>query len=549
MSATTLTPVPAHRSTGSRALAGTGALVRFALRRDRLRLLIWVLAIGALTAYTVAALETVYPTAADRHARAALMGNPAAVMLSGPGFGVDDYTLGAMVANELGLTVMIAVAIMSILLVVRHTRAEEETGRAELVRAGAVGRRAHLTAALAVAVLANTAIAAVVAVGLAAVGLAAIDSLAFGLGVGLTGLVFAAVAAVTAQVSEHTRAGSGSALAVLGAAVLVRGIGDIAEPGGGPLSWFSPIAWAQQTRPFVDLRWWPLLASVAVVAAGATLGHRLAERRDLGAGLRTQRRGAADASPLLSGTTALAARLQRGTVTGWAVGLLLTGLTFGALTHSVTDAVAGNPQLESFLATGAAGGRTDAFYAAMMVYLALGSAAFAVSSVLRLRGEETAGRVEPLLAGALGRPRWMGGGLLVTLAGTVLLLLAGGLGMGVSAAAVTGDGGLVATLVGAALVHLPAVAVVAGVAAALVGLAPRVSALAWVVLGYGLLASMFGGLLGLPEWAMRLSPFGWVPALPGQPWDTAPVAGLTLLAAGLVAAGLAGVRRRDFTTA
>ncbi|WP_133056634.1 hypothetical protein, partial [Mycolicibacterium moriokaense] len=33
------------------------------------------------------------------------------------------------------------------------------------------------------------------------------------------------------------------------------------------LSWFSPIAWAQQMRPFVDLRWWPL-ALLVVVAIG-----------------------------------------------------------------------------------------------------------------------------------------------------------------------------------------------------------------------------------------------------------------------------------------
>ncbi len=97
--------------------------------------------------YLVTALGEVYPTAAERQARAVLMTNPAAVLMGGPAFGLDGYTIGAMVANEGTLTMLVATAIMSILLVVRHTRAEEETGRAELVRAAAVGRRAGLAAA------------------------------------------------------------------------------------------------------------------------------------------------------------------------------------------------------------------------------------------------------------------------------------------------------------------------------------------------------------------------------------------------------------------
>ncbi|GEL20238.1 ABC transporter permease [Pseudonocardia asaccharolytica] len=548
MTTTTLTPV-VRPASGSGALAGTGALVRFALRRDRLRLAIWMLAVGVLPIYTASALDAVYPTAADRQARAALMESPAAIMFSGPGFGRSEYTLGAMLANEMGLTLMIAVAIMSVLLVVRHTRAEEESGRAELVRACVVGRRAHLTAALILAALANAVIAVVTTAGLAAIGLPGVDALAFAVGIGLTGMVLAAVAAVTAQISEHTRAASGAALAVLGAVVVVRGVGDIAEPGGSLLSWFSPIAWAQQTRPFVDLRWWPLLLSIALIAVAAGLAHRLAEHRDVGAGLRPPRGGAADASPLLSGATALTARLQRGTFSGWAVGLVLTGITFGTLTDAVVDAVAGNPQLSAFLAAGASRDLTDAFLAAMLTYIALGSAAFAVTSVLRLRAEETAGRVEPLLAASLGRARWLGGGLLVTLAGSTLLLLAGGLATGIAAAVTLGDGGLVAVMTGAGLAYLPAVLVVGGVAAALVGLVPRLSALAWVVLGYALLAGMFGALLDLPTWAMRLSPLDWVPALPGESLDVAPLGGLTVLAAALVAAGLAGIRRRDLSTA
>ncbi len=525
-------------------LAGTGVLLRFALRLDRRRLIIWVLSVGLITVYSATALAKVYPTAADRQARAAVMENPAGILLSGPGYGTANYTLGAMIANELAFSVIIAVAIMSIQLVVRHTRAEEENGQAELVRAGAVGRRAALTAALGVAALANAAVVLVVAVGLAGSGLAAVDSFALAFGIGLTGLAFGAVAAVTAQLTEHARAATGLALAGLAVAAVVRGVGDILETGGSALSWFSPIAWAQQTRAFVDLRWWPLLLTVAVTGLLVVAAYRLVGRRDVGAGLLPPRRGPAEASALLTGPVGLTLRLQRASVWAWAVALFLLGAVFGSLADAVVDMVSGNAQLAAVLA---ASGQniTDSFFAAAAVYVALGAAAFAVGSVLRVHGEESAGRAEVLLATALDRRRYLGGTLAVTCAAVLVLLLSGGLGAGLTAAVVRGDASLVGQQLGAQLVHLPAVLVFAGLAVALVGWAPRLAALSWVLVGWAVFAGFFGALLSLPDWALKLSPLGWVPQFPAEPVDVAPLAGLTVVAVVLIVLGLVGYRRRD----
>jgi ABC-2 type transport system permease protein len=544
MTAMARTPAAAPVTAGALPYAGTGTLLSAALRRDRRRVLIWVLALGGVAVYAAVALGAVYPDAAGRQGRATVISTPAGVLLSGPGYGVEHYTLGAMIANELGLSVQVAAAIMSILLVVRHTRAEEESGSAELLLAGAVGRRSPLTTALGLTALANAAVAVVIAAGLAGSGLAPVDSLALAAGVALTGLVFAAVAAVTAQALAQARAASGAALAVLGAAVLVRGVGDLLREHGSWLSWLSPIAWAQQTRAFVDLRWAPLLLPVALTAVLVALAYRLNGRRDVGAGLRAARRGPVTASALLAGPGALLARLQRGTVVGWAVALLLLGATFGSLGNSVTGMVTDNPRLaEAFARDGA--GIADSFTAATALYYGLCAAAFAVASVLRLRGEEAAGRVEPLLAAAVDRRRLLGSALGVTVAASVLLLFAAGLGSGLAAAATDGDAGLVGLGVGTALAQLPAVLVVAGVAALLVGAVPRLAGLAWLVVVWALLAGMFGALLSFPAWAVDLSPFGWVPAVPAEPFDVLPEAGLTLVALGLAGLALAAFRRRD----
>ena len=91
--------------------------------------------------------------------------------------------------------------------------------------------------------------------------------------------VFGALAAVTAQLWRQARTATGAALAALGAAALIRGAGDVIDNSGSVLSWFSPIAWAQQMRAFVALRWWPLVLLLVLAAALIGLAAVLESRR------------------------------------------------------------------------------------------------------------------------------------------------------------------------------------------------------------------------------------------------------------------------------
>ena len=523
----------------------TGVLLRAGLRLDRVRLAVWVVAVGALTGYAANGLRLVYPTAADRQARAALIRTPAGVLLTGPGYGTHRYTLGAMVANEISLFVMVAVAVMSIQLVVRRTRAEEEDGRAELLRAGAVGRPAPLVAALLEVALADAAVTLAVVAGLVGSGLAAPDALALGAGIGLTGLLFGTAAALLAQLTERAPAATGAALAVLALAVGIRGVGDLLAPHGSALSWASPLAWTQQARAFVDLRWWPLLLPVGAVVVLAALAVRTAGRRDLGAGLLAARPGPARAPDGLAGPASLALRLQRGTVLAWTVALLVLGALYGSFADQVAGMLRENARLATALSAGDGRSPTDAYFSAISLFLSLAVAGFAVASVLRVRPEEGAGRVEVVLAAAVDRRSYLGGTLAVAAAGSALALLAAGLGTGVAAAVVSRDPALVGRSLGAELVHLPAALVAGAVAAALVGLAPRLAPLAWVVVGWAVVAGLFGPLLRLPAWAVRLSPFGWDPAVPAEPVLPGRLLGLCAVALALALVALAGFRRRD----
>lgn len=527
--------------------AGTGRLLRLEVRRDRVRLTIWVAAIGVMVLYSASALNRLYPTQADRQLRAVLMSSPAAVIMSGPGYGLEHYTLGAMVSNELSLSLVIASAIMSIFLVIRQTRGDEEANRAELIRAAAVGRAAPLTAALLVAVLTNVVLGAVELASLLAAGLDAVNSVALVAGLVVTSLVFAAVAAVAAQVTVGARSANGLALAVLAVAFVLRAIGDTAKRHGNAVSWFSPIAWMQQLRAFVDLRWWPLLLSLAVIVPAVTAAYLLTVRRDLGAGYVTPRPGRARAAGSLAGPFALAFRLQRWTILSWALGLAFMAVGTGSLTATIQDNLANAPQLLRYLQTDVAH-LTAGFLSRMAWFLAAGVTGFAVASALRLHGEEADGHAEPVLTAAVSRTRWYGQGLLLTGLATVALLGLTGVCLGLGVVASTRQWALFDDVVRAELGLLPAVALLVGIAALLVGVAPRLTALAWLPVTYAIVVGFFGALLQLPHWTSRLSPFGSVPLLPLEPWHwTGPIV-LSVLTVALVVAGAAAFRRRDVLT-
>ncbi|GGK59034.1 ABC transporter permease [Ornithinimicrobium pekingense] len=524
--------------------AGTGRLVRLFLRLDQLRITVWGLAFLLLIAGSVVSLEATYPTQESLQARAALMDNPSAIMMTGPAFSLDNYTFGAMLASELSLWVFLPAAIMSVLLAVRHTRAEEEAGRLETLRALPVGRFAPPTAALVTVAVANLVVALAVVVALVGTGVEVASSVAFAVATALTGLVFGAVAAVTAQVTEHARAASGMALGAIAVAFLVRGVGDVIDNQGSWLSWLSPFAWAQQTRLFVDLRWWPLLVSAAAVLALLALAVTLARRRDLGAGLRVPRPGPSQAAAGLLSPAGLARRLTLGTFVAWAIGLFLFAMAFGSLATALDEMVEDMPMVQEWIDIDVED-LTRSFSAVMLAFLAIGPAALLVSAVLQLRGEEQAGRVEGVLATGSSRGSLLGGWLAVVTALTLGTLVLLGLGVGVGVLTATGETTWVGELTVASLAYVPATLLLGSVAVALLGLAPRWSGLAWVPVVWTAIVVFLGDLLDLPGWARDLSPFARTPMLPGADVELTPLlvmAGLTLL---LTAVGFVGLRRRD----
>lgn len=526
-----------------RTLAGTLALLRLGLRRDRVRLAVWLPALAGLTYFSGSAMGAAFPTqrAVDVYG-ASVSGSPALIAMTGPPLGLD--TLAGIVLNKVGPTAVVGVVLLAVLTVVRHTRAEEEAGRSELLRAAVVGRHAGSCAAMLLAGGASVVVGALTALALVGCSVPAGSAWLFGAGTAALGLVFAAVGLVAAQVFTHARTATGITLAVFGIAYVIRAVGDVQ---GSALVWLSPIGWSQATHVLGDERWWPLAVSLVATAMLVVVAVALASRRDVGEGLVASRPGPAVASRALSGPIGLAARLQRGALLGWAAGLFALSAAMGSLSREVADMARDNPTLSRYLAASGQASLTDTYLSTMLLIMALLATGFAVSSVLRLRAEETSGRAEVLLATGLSRTRWLLGSLLVTAVGTALLLLASGLGMGLAYGLVLHDAGPPFRLAGLALEYAPAALSLAGLAVLLVGWLPRALSIAWAVLAVCFVVGWLGGLVRPPHWLEELSPFWQTPAVPAEPVTAAAPLAIALSVVLLVGAGALGLRRRDVT--
>lgn len=520
-------------------LTGTADLARLIVRRDRVRITVWVVALGLLAWFSGSSIEGLYTEAQLAELAATVETNPAVIALAGPARALDTY--GGRIAFEIW-QFSVAIGLMAVFAVVRHTRAEEEAGRAELLRAAPVGRHARSVAAVLVSAASSVLVGAVVTAGLLATGQPAGGSVVMGAAFAATGVAFAGATLLAAQVTEHSRAATGLAAAAVGLAFVVRALGDI---GSGTLSWLSPFGWMQATRPFSGDRWWPLLLSLAVTVGLVALALAVEARRDVGAGLVQPRPGPPTGTAALAHPVGLAWRLQRSGLVGWTVGVALGGAAMGSVASNAEDLVGDNEDIRAYLAQLDGASLTDLFLVTILVYLGLVTTGFAVAAVQRARTEEAAGRVEPLLATPLSRLGWFGGHLSVAVVGTVVLMVMGGLGMGLAYGLSVGEPGQALRLGAAALALVPAVWAVVGVAAALVGLAPRLVAAAWAVVALAVVVAVLGEALDLPAAVRDLSPFTHVPGVPAVALDVAPLAVLTALAAALTGAGLLGLRRRD----
>lgn len=522
--------------------AGTSLLTRQALRRDRLIAPIWVALLAVVLYASAAATPALYDTTTDRvRAAEAINDNAAVVALYGPI--LDPHSLGEVAMTKMTVLYALFVAILLVVLVRRHTRVEEESGRLELLGGTAVGRDAPLASAVVEAVAISLGIGAVAALVNIAGGLPAAGSVAFGAMWAGTGLVAAGIALVACQMSASARTCAAIAAAALGGLYLLRAVGDTSVRW---LSWLSPFGWNTQFRAWSDTRWWMLLLYVALSAALVGVANLLRARRDLGAGIVAPRPGPATGSPRLADALALAIRVHGATILTWSVACAALGMVFGAIAPGVGNLLGSADAQQMIARLGGTGALADALVAAVLSIVAIVVTCFAISVIGHAASDEAGGRTEAVLATATSRSQWFGATSLVAFAGALWLLLATGaflwLGYGLVGAP---PGSHPGRIVGAALSWAPAVWLVAAVAAGLFAYRRGWTAIGWALPAVCLVISLVGDLLELPGWFTGISPYQHVSPMPTEDFAVVPALVMTGLAAVVLAAARWRFARRD----
>ncbi|WP_242846923.1 ABC transporter permease [Clostridium aceticum] len=463
----------------------------------------------------------------------------------GPGFGLANYTVGAMMAHQMLLFTAIAVGIMNILMITRHTRVDEETGRVEMIRSLPVGRLSSLTATTYVAFGTNVLLAFLVGIALYILGIESMNlegSLLYGVVLGATGIFFTSITALFAQLSENSRGTIGFSFTVLGIAYLLRAIGDI---GNEVLSWLSPLGWVLRSEVYVNNYWWPIFLTIGTALMILTLAFYLNSIRDLEAGLIPAKPGRKNASAFLQSPLGLALRLQRTGIIAWAIGMFLLGISYGSVLGDLEAFFEGNEMMRELLTPMEGFSLTEQYLTMLMTVISIMCTIPALIMTLRLKGEEKKNRMEHLLSRAVSRTRIMGSYLFISVTVGFFLLLLAIIGLWSASTGVMDHPISFGTIFSAAMVYLPAMWVMIGVAIFFIGFLPSATSLTWLYLGYSFFVVYLGGLLQFPNWLSKLSPFGNIPQVPVEDLNFTNFFIITAIAVVLMVTGFIGYNNRD----
>lgn len=527
-------------------------LVWHRLRRDRVQIPAWIGSFAALIVLAVVGLQDSFGSVAERTALISLAAaNPAILFLRGAPQGTDvDAVLVFTLFSFLG----ILVGLMNTFLAVRHSRAEEDSGRAALIAATPAARWTPALSTLVYGLGVNLVLFVAVSGCFAVAGLDPAGSVVAGVALAATGVTFLAVGLVASELMPSARAANSVGVGVVLVSYLLRGLGDAFGTVSGDgvrvdsawPAWLSPIGWANRTRPFTENALAPLLVSLAVAAVLLGVAALLLARRDAGASVVAVGIGRPAARRSLAGPVGLAWRLQWPSIVTWAAGGAVFGIFGGALAPALDDGTLGGSVISDEL-TRLTGGAdlAEAFTTVIFSLVGILAAAGGIQAIIRLRQEEAGETGALMLATPLSRLGWLGSYLIVATVAVLAVVTAGALAS-VVAAFVVGVRENSAHAVLAAAVQVPAALLFLGAAALAWALVPRFTAgIAWGGLGLAMFLGIFGPLVGLPDWAVDLSPFRHSPEPQGT--DTDWSAGIVMVMLALVTGAAASVffRRRD----
>ncbi len=530
--------------TGARPAAW--ALTRRAFRDARTRTIAFAYLFALYSYIQPVGYRHAYPTLSERLGFAhSFAGNDALRLFYG--YPYEVTSVSGYSAWRVGGTLVIAAAVFGVLAAVRALRAEEDTGRMELVLAGCVGRGTTYLCAMAAIAAAVVLLWVAQFAGFLLGGLPAGGSAYLALATVSVVPVFVGVGALVSQFAPTRRLALELGTAVVGLFLLLRVIADTST-GAGWLRWATPLGWAEEFRPFTGAQPLVLLAPAFTSVLLIALAASISTRRDVGTGLLPARDTARARLGLLGSPTAQAWRSERAGLLVWLGGVSVFALVLGLVSASISSAGITRGVREEIAKLGSGAITTPTGYLAFVfIFFILVVSLFACAQIGAVRQEEADERLETLLALPVHRYRWLGGRLLLAGAGAVALSLAAGL-FAWAGAASQGVSISLPRMLEAGANCLPVALLFGGVAALAYAALPRASAaIAYSLVTVAFLWQLVGSLLGVPKWVVELTPFAHVGLVPTQPFRAGSAAIMLSLAFACAGGALWVFRRRDLT--
>lgn len=528
----------------SQTFAGTKPLLKTTARFDGKYFAPWVMIAVLLSVSSVVAYPLIFPDLADRQALATMVGsNPALSIIFGPAFDLTTNE-GFNTWRSLALGGFLT-ALGATLALTRATRSQEDSGQAELLASGVLGRNARLGVGVVIA-LGGSLVAGLVSGLLTAVcGGGWESSMLLCLTFTGSGFLGAALASVTGQIGSDSRTANSLAISIFSILFVLRGFSYALD---APMwtVWINPLGWLTETRPGSGDHWLPLVFVVALTGCALVVAFFLQTRRDLGQGVVTPRPG--PATGRVHSPVALAIRINRPTIISWIIAFLALGLIFGSFTNSITDVLTKDSNVAAILASGATTPEelSGAFIVTVISLMGIIAAIAGIQTMQRMRAEEIAGRTEVVLAGGVSRSHYLGAQAFVAFVGPAFYILIATAAVGLFASQ-AGIGTDFSTTMLQGLATIPATWLIVAIAVLFIGVRPEGLVAAWAALLASFLITMLGPMLKLNSFFLGISPFWHVPNVTAKAPDYSGIIWLSAIVVTLVGIGFAAYRHRDIS--
>lgn len=524
---------------------GTWQIIRLLFRQHRLKIALWTLGIVGISIIVAFAFPEVYQTQEDIMGFAITMENPAMVAMLGVLYDTESFNVGALFASEMLLFTAIAVAIMNILLMSGMSRDDEQEGRLEIIQSLPVGKISYLTAGILLLLGVNLIITLLMTGGLVLNESDVFNlesSLLYSLVLTTTGLFFAGLTAVVAQLTETTYGTKQFAFGALILFYIIRMIGDVQNE---TLSLFSPLGWTVRSDVFISNDWWPIFALSIGFVLLTGIAFYLRAKRDMFAGILPSRRGKANASSFLKSIPGFIFNLQLPKIIGWFILIFGLSATFGAILGELETYFSDIEILQQILAGSAGENMIEQFIAYLFAIMSVFSLFPALSIMISLRSEENAQRIEHFYTRPVSRTQIFSIYFIYSVLTGALMQFGIASGVYVTSSSVLEDTISFNQFMKMSFVYFPAILVVIGLIALFVGFIPKLTHAIWLYITYIFVVLYLGSLLDFPEWANNLSVFSHVPEYPNEAIDLTVLSILAVIGIVLAVLGLVGYNKRD----